>query len=131
MRLIDAKDPSFKKILAKIAGRGMEDASRVERTVRDIMAEVKKRGDTALASYTKEFDNVNIKGRIRVTDKEIDSALRAIPKKDLELLKLAAKRIAAFHKIGVPKSWTIKDSSGVTLGQKVTPIERVGIKFHG
>src|SRR3972149_2075716 len=131
MKLIDAKDPSFEKILGRIAGRGAEDASRVEKAVRDIIAEVKKRGDIALAAYTKKFDNVNVKGRLRVTEKEIDSALRAIPKKDLELLKLGAKRIAAFHKIGLPKSWTIKDSSGVTLGQKVTPIEKVGIHAQG
>ena len=131
MKLIDAKDPSFEKILGRIAGRGAEDASRVEKAVRDIIAEVKKRGDIALASYTKKFDHVNVKGRLRVTEKEIDSALRAIPKKDLELLKLGAKRIAAFHKIGLPKSWTIKDSSGVTLGQKVTPIEKVGIYAPG
>ncbi len=118
--------------LSVITGRGEMDTSAVEGDVKAILSEVRLRGDAALIEYGEKFDRVRISAReIKVKASEIRAAVDSIPKKDLELLKLAAKRIRDFHERQMQESWTYSDGDGTLLGQRVTPIERVGIYVPG
>jgi len=87
----------------------------------------------ALLKYTERFDKVrfaNMRDAL-CTRQEIERALKNIPKRDSDIIKLAAKRIRAFHKKQLPKSWFFKEKNGTLLGQRVTPLERVGIYVPG
>jgi histidinol dehydrogenase len=133
MRVLSTKERSFPKVLDVVLKRGYADTSKVEATVKTIIDDVRKRGDRALLKYTSRFDGVRIKdGKgLRVKMQRIDRALGAIPGKDIRILKLAAKRIQAFHKRQLPGSWSVKEKDGSILGQRVTPLERVGIYVPG
>ncbi|MBI5971454.1 MAG: histidinol dehydrogenase, partial [Deltaproteobacteria bacterium] len=87
--------------------------------------------DDLIIRYTKQFDGWNATGQLRVSKTEIDAAYKKVSKNDLKILKLAASRIRDFHKRQIQKSWQFKDKYGSVLGQKVTPLERVGIYVPG
>ncbi|HEX9455874.1 MAG TPA: histidinol dehydrogenase, partial [Candidatus Binatia bacterium] len=89
-------------------------------------------GDRALVQYTKRFDHVSLTAAtMEVTPAEIKQAMVKVSRKDLSVLKLAAKRIAAFHRRQMLKSWTYRDPLGMRLGQMITPLERVGVYVPG
>ncbi len=130
MRVVSTKDKGFPSVLKGLLDRGEADTTRVEDTVREILAGVRKGGDRALVEYTERFDRVDVKGRLRVRDAEIERALKRIPAKDLKLLRLAASRIEAFHRRQVQSSW-FDSEDGIILGQLVTPLAKVGIYVPG
>ncbi|MBE7414663.1 MAG: histidinol dehydrogenase [Deltaproteobacteria bacterium] len=131
MKIVSSSDKGFKALLASILRRGDEDTSAVEAAVKEIIAAVKTRGDKALIEYTKRFDRAAIGGRIEVSRAEIQKAARSVPKKERELLELAASRIKAFHELQKENSWFTTSPDGTLLGSKVTPLERVGIYVPG
>ena len=118
--------------LSLITGRGEMDTSAVEGDVKAIISGVRARGDAALTEYGEKFDGVKISARgLKVKAGEIKAAVDSIPEEDLELLNLAAERIRGFHERQMQDSWSYSDSDGTLLGQRVTPIERVGIYVPG
>ncbi len=131
MRTVSSRDKGFKALLASIMKRGEEDTSSVEAAVKEIIAGVKTRGDKALAEYTKRFDRADISRRIEIPRAEVKRALRSVPKKERELLELAASRIRAFHELQKENSWFTTGRDGTLLGSRVTPLERVGIYVPG
>ncbi|MEK7773000.1 MAG: histidinol dehydrogenase [Deltaproteobacteria bacterium] len=131
MKVIDSRDKNFRSILSSITGRGAVDTAGVERAVKTILDGVKRRGDGAVAEYTKKFDGVDIKGAIEVNGKEIDRAFKDISRKDLALIELAASRIESFHKKQLRNSWFTVEDNGSILGAKITPLERAGIYVPG
>lgn len=132
MRLISSKDKGFKSVLLEITGGVLlQTFDAVEEAVKKILSDVKEGGDRALAQYTDRFDGVDVKGRIKVKEAEINRALKTIPKKDLSLLELAARRIEEFHGKQLQNSWFTTYEDGSTLGVKVTPLERAGIYVPG
>lgn len=131
MKLVRPKDKKFKGTLEEILSRGESSSLDIDFAVDSILTAVKARGDKAVAEYTLEFDKVDLKGKLRVSAAEITAAVDKISKKDMELLKLSAERIKDFHKKQVQKSWHTTEADGVTLGQLVNPIERVGIYVPG
>lgn len=107
------------------------DTSRIEETVKEIIEDVRLRGDDALLEYTERFGGVRLRsGGLRVRSGEIKRALKKVSKRDLGILRLAARRIEAFHRHQIPQSWFTTED-GITLGQRVTPLERVGIYVPG
>ncbi|MBI5598849.1 MAG: histidinol dehydrogenase [Deltaproteobacteria bacterium] len=130
VKIIRTSDKGFSKTLGRVLSRGGGEG-KVEESVRRILLGVKKNGDRALVAYTKEFDCVDIGNGIKVKESEIRGALKKIPAADLKMLKLAAKRIASFHKRELERSWSITDLDGVTLGRKVTPLKKAGIYVPG
>ncbi len=132
MKIVNSGTKKFDALLSSITSRGEFDSSTVEESVKTIIAEVRSKGDAALVDYALEFDNVSLKRtEIKLKAREIKEAAGSIPKKDLELIKLAAKRIERFHRKQLQPSWYDVDDSGTTLGQKVTPLESVGIYVPG
>ena len=118
--------------MAKILGRRGTRAGDVEQRVEEIVTAVQRQGDRAVLRYTAQFDHVRLRAaQMEVTPAEIASAVAKVSRKDLSILRLAAKRIAAFHRRQLLKSWQYRDPLGMVLGQRITPLERVGVYVPG
>lgn len=113
----------------EIFARGLS-ATGVEGIVSDIIADVKANKDKALFKYCEKFDNT-VTDCLEVTDKEIEEAFEAVDEKFLEVIKKAKENIYDYHKHQVRNSFIIAEKDGVVLGQKVTPLEKVGLYVPG
>ncbi|MEW6602389.1 MAG: histidinol dehydrogenase [Nitrospirota bacterium] len=100
-----------------------------QRTVRKIVADVQKHGDRAVKKYTEKFDSLKLT-RLSVSAKEIEAAAKKTDEKFRKALKLSADRIRAFHLHQKEKSWQFS-KDGITLGQIIRPLERVGVYVPG
>ena len=98
--------------------------------VRDIIKAVRKEGDKALLEYTQRFDRAQLQ-TLEVTPREIEEALAAVEPGFLQILQKAAQNIRNFHKHQVRSSFLVNDTDGVVMGQKVIPMDRVGIYVPG
>jgi len=129
---IETSDPKFERTLRGIIQRRGQQESKVEGPVREIIRTVRKAGDRALCYYAKAFDGTRLKLKeIEVAPREMDRALRLLPKEELRALRLAAQRITRFHRHQLEPSWTYRDPLGLVLGQKITPLDRVGVYVPG
>jgi histidinol dehydrogenase len=132
IRLVKTTEAGFKPLLKKILARRGTRAGGIERRVSEIVTAVQRRGDQALLRYTRLFDRVRLSpATMEVKPAEIRRALAKVAPRDLAALKLAAKRIAAFHRRQLQKSWQYRDPLGMLLGQRITPLERVGVYVPG
>ena len=102
----------------------------VEGIVKGIVADVIERGDTALLEYTARFDKAELES-LEVTEAEIEEAYSLVDAKFVEIIKEAAENIRGFHKRQVRNSFIISENDGVVTGQKVIPIEKVGLYVPG
>jgi histidinol dehydrogenase len=132
VRLVKTTDAEFAPLMLRVLGRRGDRAGDVEKRVEEIITAVKRRGDRALVHYAKLFDHVSMTAAtLEVTRAEIKEAVAKVSRKDLSTLRLAAKRIAAFHRRQLLKSWSYRDPLGMRLGQMITPLERVGVYVPG
>lgn len=130
--IFKSSDKDFRNRLQAITSRGEADTSKVEEAVKGIIADVRKDGDKALFSYTKQFDRLSVtKNTVKVSEAEFKNARKVVSKEIVESLNLAAKRIESFHRRQVEESWFFHEDDGVTLGQMVKPLERVGAYVPG
>ena len=102
----------------------------VEGIVAEILADVRSRGDAAVLEYTRKFDAPQLES-LTVTEAEIEEAFASVGPRFLEILEQAAENIRSFHAKQVRNSFVIADRPGIVLGQKVTPIEKVGVYVPG
>lgn len=98
--------------------------------VSDIIADVKANGDTAVKAYCAKFDKAELTS-LEVTPEEIQEAVSQVEPEFLDILREAAENIRAFHSRQVRNSFVIADKPGIVLGQKITPIEKVGVYVPG
>jgi histidinol dehydrogenase len=132
IRLVKTTDASFKPLIKRILARRGTREGDVERRVAEIIAAVRKQGNRALLRFTRRFDGVQLtSAKMEVKPAEIERALSQLPGNNLASLRLAAKRIAAFHGRQLQKSWYYRDPIGMRLGQRITPLERVGVYVPG
>lgn len=108
----------------------------IEQRVADILADVKQRGDAAVLEYTARFDGLSATSMaaLELTQAELKAAFESIPAAQREALQAAARRVRTYHeaqKKASGESWSYRDEDGTMLGQKVTPIDRVGIYVPG
>ena len=108
----------------------------IEQRVADILADVQQRGDAAVLDYTRRFDGLDATrvSELEITQAQLQSALDGLPSAQREALQQAASRVRKFHeaqKKASGESWTYRDEDGTLLGQKVTPLDRVGIYVPG
>ena len=99
-------------------------------TVTEIIENVKTNGDAALFEYSKKFDKAELSS-LEVTSEEFDEAFSLVEPRFIEIIKKAAENITEFHKKQVRNSFIINDSDGIVIGQKITPIEKVGLYGPG
>jgi len=105
-------------------------AVNVEGIVADIIANVRSNGDKAVLNYNLKFDRADL-STLLVSQEEIDEAFSLVEPEFLSILEEAAENIRAFHSKQVRNSFVIADKPGIVLGQKVTPIEKVGVYVPG
>jgi histidinol dehydrogenase len=130
--LIRTSDPKFTATLKRITQRRGTREEKVARRVGEIIRNVRHKGDRALIHYTRLFDGVRLgRNRIEVKRRELDRAMEVVSRDDLRALRFAAKRIAVFHRRQLERSWGYRDSLGLFLGQRITPLERVGVYVPG
>ena len=98
--------------------------------VADILADVKENGDTAVKAYCAKFDKAELTS-LEVTPEEIQTAISQVEPEFLDILREAAENIRSFHSRQVRNSFVIADKPGIVLGQKITPIEKVGVYVPG
>ena len=98
--------------------------------VADILYDVRKNGDRAVLAYCAKFDKAELE-TVEVSKEEIEEALNLVEPEFLEILREAAANIRAFHSRQVRNSFVLADRPGIVLGQKVTPIEKVGVYVPG
>ncbi|NOZ68679.1 MAG: histidinol dehydrogenase [Deferribacteres bacterium] len=101
----------------------------IQRVVRKIISDVQRHGDRAVMRYTEKFDSVR-PGKLSIGKKEIESASKNVDKNFLKSLKESARRIREFHKRQKERSWRYS-AGGITLGQIIRPLERVGVYVPG
>lgn len=105
-------------------------AADVAAIVADILADVKENGDRAVKAYCAKFDKAELTS-LEVTPEEIQEAVSQVEPEFLDILREAAENIRAFHSRQVRNSFVIADKPGIVLGQKITPIEKVGVYVPG
>ena len=125
LRRLSTRDRGFDGKLRALTRYDAAQDPAVQKAVRAILADVRKRGDAAVRAYTKKFDGVSPK------DFSLDKRLDAIPREQLDALRAAHERIRVFHEKQLQKSWEFTDADGTRLGQQVSPLERVGLYVPG
>ena len=137
IRRLATSDGDFAQRLdALLAFESAQDAT-VEATVAAILADVRQRGDAALLEYTHRFDRIAIHSasELELAPDELQQALASLPEKQRAALTAAAERIRSYHQRQALQSWQYEEHDGplrgTLLGQKVTPLERVGLYVPG
>lgn len=102
-------------------------------TVRDILSDVRKRGDAAVLEYTKRFDNLDVAtvAQLEIKQERLDAARKSIPADQLTALELAAQRLQDYAEHQKLESWSYTEADGSLLGQQVTAMDRVGLYVPG
>ncbi|VTU14547.1 Histidinol dehydrogenase [Variovorax sp. SRS16] len=108
----------------------------IEQVVADILSDVRQRGDAAVLDYTRRFDRLDAAGMdaLELRAGELRAAFEALPTVQRQALEAAAQRVRSYHeaqKKASGESWSYRDADGTLLGQKVTPLDRVGIYVPG
>ena len=132
LRIYKTSEPGYRSLMRRILQRRGSREGDVERRVKEIVRAVQRQGDRAVLRYIRQFDRTRItRDTIEVKAGEIEQAMATVPAKDLGTLRIAAKRITTFHRRQLQKSWFYRDSLGIVLGQRITPLERVGVYVPG
>ena len=134
MKILRVGEKGFDRYLSEVEGRLVQDGLRLEKEVRSILKEVRKRGDKALVYYTQVFDGLRIPiHQLQVKRNEIREAYRKVPRDFLETLEQATRRIRKFHQL-LSKRLILSlkgEERGIRLEQVMRPLERVGIYVPG
>ncbi len=125
IKILNYGELSYDEIFAR-----EEQKNNVADIVAEIIATVRKEGDSALLAYNKKFDGCTLSA-LEVSEAEIEEAFRAVEPRFLEILRNAEKNIRAFHQKQVRNSFIINENAGIVTGQKITPIEKVGLYVPG
>jgi len=132
MRVVRMKGRPAREVVEEVAAPISAEVAEQEGIVREIVGSVRARGDEALLDHTRRLDWPKATARgLKVKAREIDQALAEVGEEFLGAVELAAARVRAFHEKQLPRDWFDCRLSGVVLGQKFTPIERVGIHVPG
>ena len=133
---LSTTQPDFEAAFAKRLHWSAETDGAIEQRVADILADVRQRGDAAVLDYTARFDGLQADSlkALELTQVELRAAFDSLPAAQRQALEAAARRVRSYHeaqKRASGESWTYRDEDGTLLGQKVTPLDRVGIYVPG
>lgn len=132
MRKVILSEDTKKDILENLLKRSPNSYGKFEASVAAILADVKEKGDEAVFDYTKRFDGADINAaNIIVTKEEIDEAYSLVDKQLVEVIRKALVNIREYHAKQKQYSWFDSTPNGTILGQKVTPLNRVGVYVPG
>ncbi|HIS62033.1 MAG TPA: histidinol dehydrogenase [Candidatus Scybalomonas excrementigallinarum] len=132
MKIVQLEEESKKDILNQLLKRSPNHYGSYMEQVQKIVDEVKEKGDEALFFYTKKFDGFSLdEETIKVTEEEIKKAYEEIDPSLLDIMQKALKNIREYHQKQMQYSWFDSKPNGTMLGQKVTPLETVGVYVPG
>ena len=133
IKRIDANAASFSDELTQLLAWESVSDAKVNKIVDDILNDVRDRGDAAVIEYTNKFDNTSASSMADLTlsNEQLQQALARISDVERDALIKAAERVERFHKRQADPSWQYQDDDGTILGQKVPPLDRVGIYVPG
>ena len=133
IKRFSSRDADFTTRLdALLAFETAQDES-VDQTVAAILADVRTRGDAAVLDYTRRFDRLDVRhlAELELPRKALQQALDALPSAQRQALEFAAQRVRAYHEHQAASGWQYEEADGTLLGQKVTPLDRVGLYVPG
>ena len=132
MRIVKLDQNTKAQALEKLIGRGASGYGEYEKTVQEIIADVRADGDKALIAYSKKFDRCDLTPEtMRVSKEEIRAAYASLDPALIEVMKKAAQNIRVYHEKQKRSSWITTNENGVILGQKITPIGVSGCYVPG
>ena len=137
IKCLTSQDPGFRETLLSSLSLPMADDEAIDAAVVRILADVKSRGDEAVIALTYQFDRLNVTSvaQLEISQQELRLAYEALSAEQKSALNVAAQRVRAYHerqKIEAGcHSWEYEEADGTRLGQKVTPLDRVGIYVPG
>ena len=132
MRIITLNEDTKKDILSNLLKRSPDNYGSYEATVKEIVEDIHINGDNALLKYTEKFDKAKLdKTSMRVTKEEIEEAYKEVDSELLDIIRKAIVNIRDYHEKQKQYSWFDSKENGSMLGQKITPIEKVGVYVPG
>jgi len=136
LRQLDTASADFATAFQRLRHWSAETDHAIEQRVADILADVQARGDAAVLEYTARFDGLQAgsMAELELSSEELKAAFEAITPAQRGALQAAAARVRSYHERQLAasgESWSYRDEDGTLLGQKVTPLDRVGIYVPG
>ena len=133
IKKLDSQSADFEAELDALLAWDSVSNKEVNAVVDDILEQVQSQGDLAVVDFTNRFDGLNADAvaELEVSPQRMDEALNAIPAEQRAALQTAADRVRSYHERQVQQSWQYQEDDGTILGQKVTPIDRVGLYVPG
>jgi len=121
-----------RELLGQLAARSVALDAELMRLVASIVDDVRTRGDRALIDYTARFDKVELqRSELRITEEQLRRSAQDVDKRVVQALREAIRNVRTFHQRQLEASWTIEPAAGIQLGQRITPLERVGLYVPG
>ncbi|WP_192878445.1 histidinol dehydrogenase [Parvibium lacunae] len=133
IRKLNSTQADFAEQLKTLLAYEAEDDTRIENAVTEILVDVKKRGDAAVLEYTQRFDRVpaHSMAQLELPASELKAAFDGLSTEQRTALEAAAARVRSYHEKQKQDSWQYTEADGTVLGQKITPLDRVGIYVPG
>lgn len=133
---LSTADANFEHDFAQRLHWSADTDAAIEQRVADILADVQQRGDAAVLEYTARFDGLQVDSvqALELSKEELKAAFDSLGEAQKTALEAAARRVRSYHeaqKKANGESWSYRDEDGTLLGQKVTPLDRVGIYVPG
>ncbi|ABS51210.1 histidinol dehydrogenase [Campylobacter hominis] len=131
MKILKSTDANFKAEFAKIVHRSDMDVEKVMPIVSNIIAEIRKEGNEAVARHIAKFDKWEVNNNLAISQEEMKNAYEILSQNLKNALKIAYERIFNYHEKQLEKSWMTFEKNGSMLGQKITPVDRAGLYIPG
>ena len=133
IRRLSTQSANFDAELKALLALEAEQDASIEKTVLDILADIRQRGDAALLDFTRKLDHLDVHDahHLELPATELQAALTSLTLEQRSALETAAQRIRAFHERQRVEGWTYTEADGTVLGQRVTPLDRVGLYVPG
>jgi len=133
VRRLTSRDPGFDAELAALTRYESVEEPAVEASVRAIIADVRARGDAAVLELTRRFDRVEARSaaELEISRAELAAALARLPREQAQALRQSAERVRRYHERQLAQTWEFTEPDGTVLGQRVTPLDRVGLYVPG
>jgi histidinol dehydrogenase len=133
LRVLSTRDEGFDAAFAQLVAIDSAADRRIDGAAAAIVDDVRRRGDAALLEYTNRFDRMSATSvaALEIPAAETRAALESLPVEDRAALEAAARRIQSFHEKQRGESWSVTEDDGTELGQRVTPLDRVGVYVPG
>ncbi|WP_415892223.1 histidinol dehydrogenase [Neptuniibacter sp. PT8_73] len=133
IKRLDSTQADFRQQMDKLLAWEAVSDEKVNQIVNEILQRVEQEGDQAVVEYTNRFDNTSVSemSELEMSKERLQAALDNLPEDQRKALEIAAERVRSYHERQLVDSWQYTEADGTMLGQKVTPMDRVGLYVPG